>query len=61
MKDVGDQIKKSLLKQQEALKRFSARKEAFFLEKERITLEIEEARKLWKSTVEQLPNREFKQ
>ena len=54
-------IRKSLLKRQEALNRFKARKEAFLLEKEQITKDIEEARNIWKNTLEQLPNQEFNQ
>ena len=61
MRDVGDNMKKSLLKQQEALNRFRARKDAFLLAKEQLTKEFEEARNLWISTVDQLPNREFNQ
>jgi hypothetical protein len=61
MNNVGDNIKKSLLKQQEALNRFRARKAAFLFAKEQITKEIEEARTIWEKTLEQLPNQPFNQ
>jgi hypothetical protein len=61
MKDVSEKMKQSLLKQQEALNRFRARKAAFLLSKEQITKDMEEARELWISTVRQMPDREFNQ
>lgn len=61
MKNVGDNIKKSLMKQQEALNRFRARKAAFLFAREKITKEIEEARTIWEKTLEQLPNLPFNQ
>ncbi|NQU52394.1 MAG: hypothetical protein HQ522_07625 [Bacteroidetes bacterium] len=59
MNDPGKNIRKSLLKNQEALNSFKARKEAFLLEKKQILKEIEEAKSIWESTVKQLPNSEF--
>ncbi len=59
MNNVINNIRRSLLKRQEALSRFKARKEAFLLTKEQITKDIEEARNIWKSTVEHLPKSEF--
>ena len=59
MNDPGKNIKKSLLKNQEALNSFKARKEAFLFEKKQILKEIEEAKSIWESTVKQLPNSEF--
>jgi hypothetical protein len=53
------QIRKSLLKKQEALVKSQARKEAFLLPKKQITHDIEEARIIWRNTMEQLPNHEF--
>lgn len=52
-------IRKSLQKRQEALDKFQARKEAFLLAKKQITQDIEEARIIWRSTMDQLPNHEF--
>ena len=52
-------MRKGLLKRQEALNRFKARKEAFLLAKEQITKDIEEARNIWKKTMERLPKQEF--
>jgi len=60
MKDVGNNIKRSLLKRKEALNKFVKRKEDFLLAKKVIMNDIEEAREIWISTLEQLPNREFK-
>jgi len=59
MNNVGNNIRKSLLKRQEALNRHKARKEAFLLAKEQIIKDIEEARNIWKSTVDQLPGHDF--
>ena len=56
MNNPGNNVRKSLLKNQEALNRFKARKEAFLLEKKQIQKEIEEAKSIWESTVKQLPN-----
>ncbi len=60
MTNVGNTIRKSLEKRQAALHAFKARKEAFLLRKEQITKDIEEARTIWKHTLEQLPAQEFK-
>ncbi|MDP2724025.1 MAG: hypothetical protein Q8O72_14815 [Bacteroidales bacterium] len=60
MKDVGNNIIKSLQKRQEALTKYVKRKEDFLLAKENIMKEIKEASILWKKTLEQTTNREFK-
>jgi hypothetical protein len=59
MENIGDNIRKSLLKRQEALNRFKAKKETFLLAKEQTIKDIEEARNIWKNTLEQLPKQEF--
>jgi hypothetical protein len=59
MKNITDSIKKSLLKRQEALDRFEARKAAFLFTKQQITKDIEEARNIWINTLQQLPKQEF--
>lgn len=59
MKNIGTNVKRSLLKQQEALERFKSRREDFLIAKEQITKEIEEAGKIWKNTLKQLPKQEF--
>jgi hypothetical protein len=59
MKDVSANIRKCLEKRQEALGRFQARKAAFLLAKEQITKDIEEARIIWKQTLDQLPGSGF--
>ena len=61
MKNVETKLKQSLLKRQEALIKFKARKEAFLLAKEQITRDIEEARIIWRQTLEQLPDQPFRQ
>ena len=60
MDDVGDNIRKSLLKRQDALKSHRAKGKAFSIAKEEIIKDIEEAREMWKNTLDQLPNQEFK-
>lgn len=59
MSNTGDNIRKSLLKRQEALERFKARKESFLLFREQTKKDIEEAREIWENTLEQLPKQEF--
>jgi len=60
MNGTGNKIRNSLIKRQDALNRFKVKKEAFLLDRERIRKEIEEARAIWKETLEQLPDQEFK-
>jgi len=59
MDNVGNNIRKSLLKRQDALNGYRARKKAFSLAKEQIIKDIEEAREMWGNTVDQLPDKEF--
>jgi len=61
MDKTGSTIKKSLLKNQEALNKFKARKETFLVSKEQILKDFEEARSIWKNTMEQVPKQEFNQ
>ena len=61
MKNVGAKLKNSLLKRQDALYKFKARREEFLLAKEQAIKEIEEARILWNKTLEQLPVQPFRQ
>ena len=58
-KNAGNNIRKSLLKRQEAINKFKARKEDFLLAKEQIRKDIEEARDIWENTLELLPKQEF--
>lgn len=60
MNNAGDNIRKSLLKRQEALNRFRARRDVFFA-RDQIVKDIEEARDIWKNTLEQLTNQGFNQ
>ena len=48
-----------MLKRQEAINKFKARKEDFLLAKEQIRKDIEEARDIWENTLELLPKQEF--
>ncbi len=59
MKNVGENIIKCLQKNQEALQRFQARKEAFLATRKQTTRDIEEARNIWLETLKQLPGQEF--
>lgn len=59
MDDTGNTITQSLQKRQEAMLRHVARKEAFLIRKEQMIKEIEEARMIWKNTMEQLHQSEF--
>jgi hypothetical protein len=56
MNNPGDTIRRSLLKRQEALHKFKAKHEAFYIAKRQILKEIEEAKTIWKGTIEQLSN-----
>ncbi|MEI7489975.1 MAG: hypothetical protein WCK92_01150 [Bacteroidota bacterium] len=51
---------KSLMKRQDALIRSEARREAFLVKQKEIRKDIEEARAIWKQTLEKLPAQEFK-
>lgn len=59
MSNIGNKIRNSLLKRQEANDKFKARKDSFLLAKEQITKDIEEAGNIWRNTLKQLPKREF--
>jgi len=52
-------MSKGLLKRLEATTKHNARKEEFVNKRERIIQDIEEARNIWKKTMEQLPKTEF--
>ncbi|MEI6089164.1 MAG: hypothetical protein WCR42_01815 [bacterium] len=54
-----NKIRNSLVKRLEALEKHNARKKEFFIQKERIEQDIEEARNIWISTMNQLPKKEF--
>jgi len=59
MNNAVNNIKHGLQKRQEALKKFNAGKEEYLLAKARIIKDIEEARTIWRTTLEQLPNLPF--
>ena len=48
-----------MLKRQEALERFKARKASFLQTREQTIKDIEEAREIWANTLKQLPKQEF--
>ncbi len=60
MENPGSMIMKSLMKRQDALIRSEARREAFLVKQKEIRKDIEEARAIWKQTLEKLPAQEFK-
>lgn len=60
MENVGNKIKMSLLKRQEALDKFNAKKEAFLICKEQIKKDIEEARSIYENTIKPLTTNNFK-
>lgn len=59
MSNAGCNIRRSLLKRQEAMAKHIARKEEFVNKREMKMQDIEEARTIWKNTLEQLPKSEF--
>ena len=59
MNNPGFNIKKSLLKRQEAFIKFNTRKSEFLAVKEQIIKDIEEARIIYLATMSQLPKSEF--
>jgi hypothetical protein len=59
MEEAANGIRRGIEKRQEALERFLAKRKAFFISKEKITREIEEARALWHQTLKQLPKQPF--
>ena len=61
MDNAVNNIRKGLLKRQEAMAKHNARKEEFVKAREMIIQEIEEARNIWKKTMEQLPKTEFQE
>jgi hypothetical protein len=56
MNNSVETIRGSLLKRQKALNKFKVMNETFFITKREILKEIEEAKTVWKRTIEQLPN-----
>jgi len=59
MDNIGNNIRRSLQKRQEAIDKFKVRLESFLQTKEQITKDIEEAGDIWRDTLKQLPKREF--
>jgi hypothetical protein len=52
-------MQKGLQKQAEALEKYRKQKEAFFITRKQILLDLEDARRIWRKTLEQMPGREF--
>jgi hypothetical protein len=61
MNKVGGRIRQSMIRRQEALERFQKKKREYLSSREQILAEIEEARIIWKKTLEQLPPQPFSQ
>jgi coenzyme F420-reducing hydrogenase alpha subunit len=61
MDNVINNMRKGLLKRQEAMAKHHARKEEFVNKRERIIQYIEEVRTIWIKTMEQLPKTEFQE
>jgi len=59
MKNLGNNIRRSLQRRQKALNGFKTKKAAFRAFKNEVIKDIEEARSIWKHTLEQLPDHEF--
>jgi hypothetical protein len=59
MNKAENNIMKCLMKRQDALFRFKARKEAYLISREAILKDIEEAANIWKKTLDQLPGQPF--
>ncbi len=59
MKEVGNNMKRSMAKQQAAMARFQAKQKEYLIAKEQITANIDEARQIWRATLKQLPNLPF--
>jgi hypothetical protein len=60
MNNIEKNINRSLLKRLEALEKHRARKQKFVKARKRIIQNIEEARIIWKNTLEQLTKTEFR-
>jgi hypothetical protein len=61
MTNTEENIRKSLIKRQKAIDNFMAHKQAFTATRNQIIKDIDEARTIWKNTMDQLPEKEFKQ
>jgi hypothetical protein len=61
MNNVGNNIRKSLLKKQDAMAKHNARRLEFAKTREKIIADIEETRKIWRHTMAQLPKTEFQE
>jgi hypothetical protein len=61
MTNAGNSIRNSIIKRREAIEKFQARKREFLIMREQITNDIEEARTIWKTTLEQIPKQPFDQ
>ncbi|MDA3817421.1 MAG: hypothetical protein PF486_08590 [Prolixibacteraceae bacterium] len=59
MNNIGNTIQRSLTKRQEAIATHLNRKKAFLARKEQMIKDIEEARLIWKNTMEQLHKSDF--
>lgn len=60
MKNPGENMKRSLVKYQNALSSFIVRREEFILTRNQTLFEIDKAKTIWFETMNQLPKKEFK-
>jgi len=61
MKNIGNNICRSIIKRQEAIEKFQAKRKEFMVAKEKITKDIKAARNIWEETLKQIPNQPFNQ
>jgi len=59
MNNAENNIRKGLLKRQEAMEKHIARKKAFLVAKKQLIKDIEQVRIIWNNTLDQLPKSEF--
>jgi hypothetical protein len=61
MKNKGNNFSESLQKRIDAMAKHNVRRREFVKTKEKIIADIEEAKKIWRDTMDQLPKPEFQE
>ena len=61
MDNARNNIRKGLLKRTEAMEKHQVHKQEFVKRREKIIADIEEARKIWKDTMAQVPKTGFQE
>jgi len=59
MTNAGNGIRLSIVKRQEAIEKFQAKKREFLITRDQIINDINEARTVWQNTLKQLPEQPF--